>query len=187
LTLEINRAPLLGRRDAFYDRAKEILEIKDLDLIFKPRDKNDINVIFLLKQAIFNAKFAIAFMKNKPEDYLNFIQHLDILFDESKVGYFALKHCYLIGKEGSFIQKFYGTSADKVKEREESYRQRSIASLDYLTLHIQIADPKYRQLKKHEQDLLNDEDKDRYRKAYISVKNSRYIRPNISTGFVEHT
>ena len=187
MTLEINRAPLLGRRDAFYDRVREVLETKDLNAIFSPLDKSEINIIFLLRQTLFNAKFAMANLKEKPEDYKNFLEHLDILYDESKVGYFALKHCYLIGKETGFIKKFYGKSADKIKEHVESYRKRSLDSTEYLTLHVQLADRKYNHLKNYERDLLSDEEKERYKKAYDSVRTSYYFRSKISTGFIDHS
>jgi hypothetical protein len=187
MTLEINKAPLFGRRDAFYDRVREILETRDLKLIFSPQDKNEINIIFLLKQTIFNAKFSLAYLKEKPEDYKNFLVHLDILYDESKVGYFALKHCFLIDKEGSFIKKFYGKSAAKIKEHVESYRKRSLASMEYLNLHVQLADQKYKILKKYEQDLFSENEKERYQKAYASVRSSDYFRSNVSTGFIDHS
>jgi len=187
MPLKINRAPLLGRRDAFYDRAIEILKTRDLDLIFSPQDKNEINIIFLLRQAIFNAKFVMTYMKAKPGDYKNFLEHLDILYDESKVGYFALKHCYLIGKEEGFFKKFYGKSPDKIQEHIESYRKRSLASVEYLNLHVQIADQKYKQLKELEQKSLTPEERRRYHKAYDSVLNSYYIRAKFSTGFIDHS
>jgi len=187
MTLEINKAPLLGRRDAFYDRAREMLETRDLKLIFSPQDKSIINIIFLLKQTIFNAKFAMAYLKEKPEDNKNFLEHLDILYDESKVGYFALKHCFLIGKEEGFIKKFYGKSAEKIEEHVESYRMRSLASMEYLNLHVQLADRKYNILKKFEQDSLTDQEIDRYKKAYSFVKSSYYFRSYISTGFIDHS
>jgi hypothetical protein len=128
----------------------------------------------------------MAYLKDKPEDYKNFLEHLDVLYDESKVGYFALKHSYLIGEEKGFFKKFYGKSVGKIKEHVESYRKRSLASMEYLNLHVQIADRKYKQLKKREQELLNPEERERYQKAYTSVKNSYYNRSHISTGFIEH-
>ncbi|MBU1628329.1 hypothetical protein KKB18_13250 [bacterium] len=187
MTLEINRAPLLGRRDAFYDKAREVLETKDLDLIFSPLDKDKINIIFLLRQTIFNAKFAFAYLEKKPENYKNFLEHLDILYDESKVGYFALKHCHLIGREEGFIKKYYGKSEDKINEYIESYRKRSLASMEYLNLHVQIADKKYKLLKKKEQNLLTPDEKERYLKAYSSVKESDYYRSRIPTGFIDYS
>jgi hypothetical protein len=187
MTLEINRAPLLGRRDAFYDKARDVLMTKDLNLIFSPLDKNEINIIFLLRQSIFNAKFAFAYIKEKPDDYKNFLEHLDILYDESKVGYFALKHSYLIGKEESFIKTFYGKSDEKINEHFESYRNRAMASVDYMNLHIKIAEEKYVSQKKREHKILTSEELERYKKAYISTNESNFIRANISTGLVDYS
>lgn len=145
-----NKAPLFGRRDAYYDRARALLETGDLDAIFAPMEANPVNVIYYLKRAFANAERSMMFFQDPSEDELDFIEHLDIMLDESRAGYFALKHGRLIEQEQSFITTFYRESAEQIAKYRESYIQRARDSVSYLLMHMKLAEPKYEELKARE-------------------------------------
>jgi len=177
--IDNNKAPLFGRRDAYYDRARALLETGDLDAIFAPVEKNPVNIIYYLKRSLANAERSLMFFPNPSQDELEFIEHLDLLLDESRAGYFALKHGRLIEQEESFIKTFYKESLEEITRNRESYLQRARESVSYLLLHMKLAEPKYEQLKRREHsefvgcmegdELLCGSEMNRYLLAYNSV------------------
>ena len=50
--LDNNKAPLFGRRDAYYDRARDLLESGDLDAIFARMGENPVNIIYYFKYCV---------------------------------------------------------------------------------------------------------------------------------------
>ncbi len=176
--MDNNMAPLLGRRDAYYDRARALLETGDLDAIFASMEENPVNIIYYLKRAIANSERSLMFVVEVSQDELDFLEHLDILLDESRAGYFAHKHGRMIEKEHEFITNFYKESVEEIARYRESYYQRARDSVSYLLMHMKLAERKYEGLKRKEQsafvggaegDLMSGGDMNRYLLAYNSV------------------
>jgi len=177
--IDNNKAPLLGRRDAYYDRARALLETGSLDAIFASMEENPVNVIYYLKRALANSERSLMFFAEASQDELDFLEHLDILLDESRAGYFAHKHGGLIEKQQNFITNFYKESAEEIARYRESYYQRARDSVAYLLMHMKLAERKYEELKSLEHsefvgcmegdELLCGSDVNRYLLAYNSV------------------
>ncbi|MBN2208107.1 MAG: hypothetical protein JW759_02265 [Candidatus Coatesbacteria bacterium] len=177
--LDNNKAPLFGRRDAYYDRARALLETGDLDAIFAPMEKNPVNVIYYLKRAFANSERSLMFFLEPSQDELDFLEHIDMLQDESRAGFFAHKHGRLIEQEQSFIKSFYEESLEEIARYLESYMQRARDSVTYLLLHMKLAEHKYEELKRREHEefvgcmdgdeLLCGGELNRYLMAYNSV------------------
>ncbi len=177
--LDNNKAPLFGRRDAYYDRARALLETGDLDAIFARMEKNPVNIIYYFKRAFANCERSMMFFLKPSQDELDFLEHLDILLDESRAGYFAHKHGRLIEQEQSFITSFYEESMEEIARYRESYVQRARDSVAYLLMHMKLAERKYEELKSRERsefvgcmdgdELLCGSELNRYLMAYNSV------------------
>ena len=177
--LDNNKAPLFGRRDAYYERTRDLLESGELDAIFAPMEKNPVNILYYLKRALANAERSLMFFPDTAQDELDFIEHLDILLDESRAGYFALKHGRMIEQEKSFITGFYEESSEEISKYFESYIQRAKDSVEYLLMHMKLAEPKYEQLREREHsefigcmdndELMCEGEMRRYLMAYNSV------------------
>ena len=177
--LDNNKAPLFGRRDAYYDRARALLETGDLDAIFARMKKNPVNIIYYFKRAFANCERSQMFFPEPSQDELDFLEHLDILLDESRAGYFAHKHGRLIEQEQSFITSFYEESMEEIARYRESYVQRARDSVAYLLMHMKLAERKYEELKRREHsefvgcmdgdELLCGGELNRYLMAYNSV------------------
>jgi len=177
--IDNNKAPLFGRRDAYYDRARNLLESGDLDAIFAPMAANPVNVLYYLKRAKANAERSLMFVPEPQQIELDFIEHLDLLLDESRAGFFALKHGRMIEQEQSFITSFYKESAEEINKYKESYVGRAKDSVSYLLLHMKLAEPKYEELRNREHsefvgyvegdDLIYEGEMARYLMAYKSV------------------
>ncbi|MBN1591866.1 MAG: hypothetical protein JW941_01295 [Candidatus Coatesbacteria bacterium] len=177
--IDNNKAPLFGRRDAYYDRARSLLETGDLDAIFARMGENPVNIIYYLKRAYANSERSLMFFRAPSQDELDFLEHLDILLDESRAGYFAHKHGRLIEEEESFITNFYRESVEEIAQYRESYFQRARDSVSYLMMHMKLAEHRYEELKKRERsefvgcmdgdELLCGSELNRYLMAYNSV------------------
>ena len=177
--LDNNKAPLFGRRDAYYDRARALLETGDLGAIFARMEKNPVNIIYYFKRAFANSERSMMFFLKPSQDELDFLEHLDILLDESRAGYFAHKHGRLIEQEQSFITSFYEESMEEIARYRESYMQRARDSVAYLLMHMKLAERKYEGLKSWERsefvgcmdgdELMCGSELNRYLMAYNSV------------------
>jgi len=174
----LNRPIHLARRDVFFERAVEMLNmpLQELDILL--RIKHAEMILSLLKTSESHAFFATRSSASLQEH--DFLRFLKLIADNvQSIHAMMQQQSHLEGEEG-FLCQFLGATAEQCALPAMHYQRRAEDILQGLWHVLQLAHAPYRSLQKANYETMNDGERERYKKAYDSFRQevtSRYTMP----------
>ena len=169
LHFDINRPIHLARRDAFFERAAELVYMPVSELDAQARMDHVSRVLQLMSTAQQHATFANrSDQATGPEqDFLHFLRL--VAGNLRSVHSMALHEDHLEGEKG-FLCRFLGAPPEECALPAMHYRRRADDILQGVWHLLRLAHPAYRELQQGNQQALTEEERERYRRAYQSFR-----------------
>ncbi len=184
LHTNLNRAIHLARRDAFYERAVELLCIPSQEMDLQARIQQINKVMALLKTASKHAFFAVRSPRAAPKEH-DFLHFLGLIADNVQSIHSMLLHQAHLEAAESFLCQFLNASAEQAILPALHYRRRADDLMQGLWQMLRYAQSPYRALQVQIAEAMSPDDKARYDKAYASFReeaNSRFRMPEALNG-----
>jgi len=181
--LHLNRPVHLARRDAYYERAGELLNLPLHGLDMRSRLRKMEQVLALLKTAMAHARFACRSPQATAteKDFLRFLQLMahqveSLLAMMRQQAHFAEDECFL----GQFLK----TQPEQLQLLPGHYQRRAEDILEGVCHLLQLAHAPYHALHQGNFKTLTGEEQTRYRQAYASFREdlARYEHDAITPG-----
>jgi hypothetical protein len=176
----LNRPIHLARRDAYFERAVEMLYMPMQELDTNQRIQHVDQVLTLLKTAQFHAFFATKSPQSTQEedDLLHFLR---LIAHNVQSAHSMMQHqSHLEGEEG-FLCQFLDAKPEECVLPAMHYRRRADDIFHGLWHLLRLGHKPYRNLQQANRESLNEAERERYRKAYQS------FRSEIQTKFAPQT
>lgn len=185
LHAHLNRPIHLARRDAFYERAVELLYLPLQEMDTKTRLQHMGQVLALLEVAKKHAFFAARSSQraSREPDFLHFIQ---LIYDNVQAIESMMRHqAHLEGAE-SFLCQFLNTTREQCQLPAMHYRRRADDIMQGLWQILRLAYTPYRSLQNEFNREGSDEECKRYEKAYETFREETNRRFNTVMPVVAH-
>lgn len=166
---DINRPVHLARRDAFFERAAELLYSPFQHLPTSQRIQHIETILALLKTAEQHAFFSIQSSDALPREH-DMLRFLRLIADSVQSAHAMMQHQLHLEGEESFLCQFLGATPEQCVLPAMHYQRRSEDILQGLWNVLQLAHAAYRQLQQANQDQLSPAERERYRLAYDSFR-----------------
>ncbi len=174
----LNRPIHLARRDVFFERAVELLNMPLQELDIHLRIQHAEVVLSLLKTSESHAFFATR--SNAPAQEHDFLRFLKLIADNvQSIHAMMQQQSHLEGEEG-FLCQFLGATAEQCALPAMHYQRRAEDILQGLWHVLQLAHAPYRALQKTNFEGMKDDERIRYKKAYDSFRQevtAKYTMP----------
>lgn len=167
--LSLNRPVHLARRDAFFEKAVELLcaPIHEMDTVTRLRYVQQ--VMSLLKYSKNHTEYAarspLAIARER--DFQHF---LELMSQNVQSVYAMMLNQSHLEEEESFLCQFLGTNQQECALPAMAYGRRAEDILQGLWHVLQYAIAPYRSLQKENLEAMNDTDKNRYERASRSIR-----------------
>lgn len=173
---DINRPIHLARRDAFFERAAELLYMPVGELDAPARLDHLSRVLQLLKTAQQHAFFATrsAQAANPEQDFLHFLRLVS--GNLQSVHSMTQHQDHLEGEKG-FLCRFLNAPPEECALPAMHYRRRADDILQGIWHLLRLAHKPYRELQQANVQGLTAEEKERYRRAYQSFRQEIQAEP----------
>jgi hypothetical protein len=165
---QANRPVHLARRDVFFERAMELLNIPMQGMDLPARLAHMDLVLSLLKIAQNHAFFGSRTSTFREEH--DFLRFLKLISDNVQSLHSMMQQQSQLEGAESFLRQFLGTTAEQSLLPAMQYQRRAEDILQGLWNLLQQAHGPYRALQKRNIDALDDEERGRYRMAYDSFR-----------------
>ena len=175
----INRPIHLARRDAFFERAMELLYLPLQEMDTPTRISHLHQVMDLLATARQHAFFASrsSLACTRETDFLRF---LELIHDNADSMHSMMEHQTHLEEAESFLCQFLHTSREQCQQPAMQYRRRAEDLMNGLWQLLRLSHRPYRELQKEFSESAGAEESIRYNKAYESFRQesqSRYPGP----------
>ena len=169
LHFNLNRPIHLARRDVFFERSVELLNmpLKDRDIHFRLQHTE--HIINLLKTAELHAFFAARSPSatNQERDFLRFLK---LLLDNVQSIHSMMLHQSHLEAETSFLCQFLGASQEQAALPAMHYQRRAEDIFEGVWHILQLAHTPYRMMQQGMFEQMTEDEKGRYRKATASFR-----------------
>jgi hypothetical protein len=177
-----NRAVHLARRDAFFERAMDLLCQPVEALGTEARAVHIRHVHDALRKAHDHAAFALKGTTPLQQE-LDFVRFLELKARNTESALAMLQHQLEFEKEEGFLSKFLAACREETMLPAQQYRRRAEDILQGMWHLVRRAQSNYTALSRLNQDALPADQKGRYRRAYRSFQNEALSRfPNSTFG-----
>lgn len=176
LHFNLNRPIHLARRDVFFERAVELLNMPLQDLDTASRIQQTETILFLLRIAELHAFFAARSTSASSQEH-DFLRFIKLLVDNVQSIHAMMQHQSHLEEDKSFLCQFLAATPEQCALPAMHYQRRSEDLFEGLWHILQIAHTPYRHLQQTTFDHMTEEERGRYRKAYDSFREeilSRY-------------
>lgn len=168
-SFNLNRPVHLARRDAYFERAVELLYLPTQELDTAARIHHIERVIALLKTADYHAHFATksAGTQDAEQDFLRF---LSLIAHNVQSALAMMQHQTHLEHEEGFLCQFLSATPEACALPALHYRRRADDILQGVWHLLRLAHRPYRELQQGNVAALDQEEEARYRKAYQSFR-----------------
>jgi hypothetical protein len=165
LHFNLNRPIHMARRDAHFERAMDLLAIPTQDLSTAARMSNVEKILALLKVARHHAFFVSRSpdASQVSQDFLHFLE-MNIRSLESVLS--MMQHQLYLEGEESFLCQFLHATTEECALPALHYRRRADDILEGIWHLLGLAHRRYRDLQKSSIGILDDDEQERYHRAY---------------------
>ena len=171
----LNRPVYLARRNAFFERAVELL-FQPSNHLSAPAHVEIVNAsIALLKGAKQHGFFATRSSQSLPLEH-DFVHFLELMEENIQAVNAMLQHQLHLEQDESFLCQFLGTAVDQSPLPALQYQRRAEDILQGLRRMLQLGQTTYQELKQKNTEALDTTDCDRYQIAYASFCEEAKIR-----------
>lgn len=165
----LNRPIHLARRDAYFERAVEMLYMPMQDMETNRRIHHVEQVLALLKTAQFHAFFATKSPQSTQEEH-DLLHFLRLISHNVQSAHSMMQHqSHLEGEEG-FLCQFLDARPEECVLPAMHYRRRADDIFHGLWHLLRLGHKPYRKLQQSNLTSLNEAEKERYKKAYQSFR-----------------
>lgn len=165
LHFNLNRPVHLARRDAYFERAVELLYMPVQEMDANARLSHVEKVLSLLKTAQQHAFFATR-SPATPQQEHDFLHFLQLIAHNLQSAQSMTQHQSHLEGEESFLSQFLGAKPEECALPALHYRRRADDILQGLWHLLRLAHKPYRELQQRNQAMLSDSERDRYKRAY---------------------
>lgn len=169
LHFNINRPIYLARRDAYFERAVELLYMPVQELDAAARLHHVDKVLSLLTTSQQHAFFATRSPDAPPQEH-DFLHFLELIAHNLQSAHSMTQHQSHLEGEQSFLSQFLGARPEESALPAMHYRRRADDILQGLWHLLRLAHKPYRELQQKNLAALTDEARSRYKRAYRSFR-----------------
>jgi hypothetical protein len=169
LDFSLNRPVHMARRDAFFERAMDLLNAPTQDLDTEARLKYTGRVLALLKTAEHHGNFIVKWRQasQQEKDFQHFLQ---LISHNVQSAQSMLQHQSHFESEEGFLFQFLGARPDDGVLPAMHYRRRADDIFQGLWHILRLAHGPYRKLQQESQASLDAGESERYGRAYEATK-----------------
>lgn len=164
----MNRPVHLARRDAFYQKALELLKGETFSEPLSERVWRVEKLIYNLKSAFKEARYAQRGVRCDKNE-VNFLKVLELVLDSARAVQAMVDHENLLEEDKSFLHEFLGESIAKINKDENTYRTRAKDILKGIQELTQMAEAAFDKVRSENIKKLSEEDRSRYEKTTQSL------------------
>lgn len=179
---QLNRPVHLARRDVYFERAVELLNMPLNGLDMPARLQHADAVMALLKTAQTHCFFATR-ASALPQEH-DLLRFLKLIADNVQSIYAMVRHQAELEGEESFLCQFLDTTPEQCALPALHYQRRADDILQGLWHVLQLAHAPYRSLQHANLEALSDDERNRYQQAYDSFRQdvmAKYALPHRPT------
>jgi len=166
--VEMNKAPLLARRDAAYDRAVYLLRQPLFSFAEEDRSQIYKNVLALLAVSLESGQALSAHYESHGKELIDPVnQYMVLATDTVQAAYALVKHEVIMFKEEKELSSFIGSDAtSQIRSTDEIFSNSEMNIYHCITELVEMADPAIRKYRDFNRKGLQKEDLSRYDKAF---------------------
>lgn len=166
----INRPIHLARRDAYVEKAFELLNLPISALDTETRIRHIHRVADLLKSGLHHV-IAVADAPNADPLEGDFQRFLKLIIQSvQSLGAFLGNQAHLESEDQSRMARFLGVSEDEIALAAVNYQRRSEDMVESLWQMLRMGNMSYRALRQRNLDQYDAEDRQRYQRAYDTLR-----------------
>ncbi len=168
LDFNLNRPVHMARRDSFFERAMDLLNVPTQQMDTDERLAHITRVLALLKTSEHHGNFAAKSPQTTPpeKDFLHFLQLISHNVQSAQA---MIQHqSYFEGEEG-FLSQFLNARPEESAMPATHYRRRADDIIQGLWHLLQLSHQAYRNLRDAALSTLDASEADRYRRAFASA------------------
>ena len=171
----LNRSIHLARRDAFFERGVELLYLPMQEMDTDTRMAHLRRVGDVLETARKHAFFASRSPKvfAREPDFLHF---LELIHDNVQSMHSMMEHQAHLEAAESFLCQFLNTTQEQCQLPAMHYRRRAEDLMSGLWQLLRLAHSPYRALQKEFMETADDQEKERYKRAFASFSEESRTR-----------
>lgn len=178
LHFNLNRPIHLARRDAFFERAVELLYMPVQDLDSQARLSHVEKVLSLLTTAQKHAFFATRSPEAHQQEH-DFLHFLKLISHNLQSAHSMTQHQLHLEGDESFLCQFLSASPEECALPAMHYRRRADDILQGLWHLLRLAHKPYRELQQKNLEAMQDDARARYKNAYSSFRDELSARGNV--------
>lgn len=169
--VRMNRAVHIGRRDALVERAVALLSVPTETLDLSGRIAHVEQIITLIERSLHECALANRAGEAPPmeRDFAHFLQL--ILENVRSAAAFLKSTAQIESREQTFLHQYLEVARDDVELAAMNYRRLSADVVGVLWQMLRLLPIPYRALQQAAQQAFNEDEAERYRLAYESLRN----------------